>query len=164
MGDTLLASCAERCGCGITVAVPEEAYVWWVRRFIRFCGRPPSARAGERDVTRSCPILRWIEASVHPRRTRRCPRCVYSTVRCWGWRWAGFQRWAAKRPERMPVVLTRDEVRGVLARLRGTERLIAGLSYGSGLRLFEALRATGQDIDFERGEVPIRGGRVPRTG
>src|SRR5690242_13784045 len=51
---------------------------------------------------------------------------------------AGLVR--AKRSERLPVVLTRDEVRAVLAELRGTPALVAGLLYGSGLRLLEALQ------------------------
>jgi integrase len=65
----------------------------------------------------------------------------------------------AKRPQRVPVVLTRTELRHVLAQLEGTVWLLAGLSYGGGLRLMECLRLRVKDIDFDRGELTIRDGK-----
>jgi integron integrase len=60
---------------------------------------------------------------------------------------------------RLPVVLTRDEVRILLQRLDGAERLVAMLLYGSGLRLLEALRLRIKDIDFRQDQVTVRGGK-----
>src|SRR5438128_5531979 len=54
----------------------------------------------------------------------------------------------AVRPERLPVVLSRDEVRAVLLALRGAWRLMAGLLYGAGLRLMECARLRVKDLDF----------------
>src|SRR5262249_31955479 len=65
----------------------------------------------------------------------------------------------ANRPKRLPVVLTRNEVRRVLSRLDGTYRLMGQLMYGSGLRLLEWLRLRVQDIDFGRGEIVVREGK-----
>ncbi len=65
----------------------------------------------------------------------------------------------AKRPERLPVVLTRDEVRRVLSCLVGTVRLVTDLLYGSGLRLTEALELRVKDIDFDRNEIRVRDGK-----
>jgi integron integrase len=65
----------------------------------------------------------------------------------------------AKRPERLPVVLTREEVRRVLAKLAGTDALVANLLYGAGLRMLEALNLRVKDIDFERGEIRFRDGK-----
>ncbi len=62
----------------------------------------------------------------------------------------------AKRPKRLPVVLTREEVRAVLAEMRGTQLLIASLLYGSGLRLLEALRLRVKDVDIASGVLTIR--------
>jgi integron integrase len=65
----------------------------------------------------------------------------------------------ANRPKRLPVVLTRDEVRAVLAELSGTYRLIGLLMYGSGVRLLECLRLRVKDLDFDRGEITVRQGK-----
>lgn len=61
----------------------------------------------------------------------------------------GIER--AKRPARVPVVFTRQEVERLLARLSGPYSLIASLLYGSGLRLMEALRLRVKDLDFNYG-------------
>src|SRR2546427_12070955 len=65
----------------------------------------------------------------------------------------------AKRPQRLPVVLTRDEVRAVLRRLEGTPRLMACLLYGAGLRLLECCRLRVQDVDFGANQIVVRGGK-----
>jgi integron integrase len=65
----------------------------------------------------------------------------------------------AKKPRRLPVVLTEDEVRDVLANLDGVHWLVAALLYGAGLRLMEALRLRVQDVDFKRREVLVRNGK-----
>jgi integron integrase len=69
----------------------------------------------------------------------------------------GIQR--AKRPARIPVVFTRAEAAALLSRLSGTYRLIAGLLYGSGLRLMEALRLRVKDLDFGYMEILVRDGK-----
>ena len=70
----------------------------------------------------------------------------------------------AKRPGRLPVVLTRDEVRRVFNRMngRGASALVVGLLYGTGVRLLEALRLRVKDIDFARNEIIVRGGKGDR--
>ena len=65
----------------------------------------------------------------------------------------------AKRPTRLPVVLTRDEVRKIFAQLHGTHRLMAGLLYGSGLRLMECVRLRVKDVDFGYAQVLVRDGK-----
>ena len=65
----------------------------------------------------------------------------------------------ARRPKRLPVVLTRDEVRRVIAQLEGTYRLIALLLYGSGLRLLESLRLRVKDLDLTLNEIIVREGK-----
>jgi integron integrase len=62
----------------------------------------------------------------------------------------------ARAPVRLPVVLTPEEVRRVLERMRGTTRLAALLLYGSGMRLLECLTLRVKDIDLARGEIRIR--------
>ena len=77
----------------------------------------------------------------------------------------------AKRPERLPVVFTSDEVKQLLAHLSGTHLLMASLLYGSGLRLMECLRLRVKDMDFTMRQITIRDGKgqkdrvsmLPRT-
>ena len=65
----------------------------------------------------------------------------------------------ARRPKRLPVVLTVDEVSRVLTHLAGDKWLVAMLLYGGGLRLLEALRLRVKDLDFERAEITVREGK-----
>ena len=62
----------------------------------------------------------------------------------------------AKKPARLPVVLNRDEVHKIFAHLHGTARLMAGLLYGSGLRLMECVRLRVKDIDFAYARITVR--------
>ncbi len=65
----------------------------------------------------------------------------------------------AKRPRRLPVVLTRLEVRSTLQAMRGVPQLVCWLLYGAGLRLLECLSLRVRDVDFERNELTIRNGK-----
>src|SRR5262249_33683164 len=65
----------------------------------------------------------------------------------------------AKRPKRLPVVLTREEVKAVIDRMEGSPRLVATLLYGSGLRLNECLQLRFKDFDFARNQILVRDGK-----
>jgi integron integrase len=65
----------------------------------------------------------------------------------------------AKKPQRLPVVMTRDEVRQVLAHMQGTHHLMASLMYGTGMRLMECVRLRVKDVDFARREILVREGK-----
>ncbi|PSB05853.1 integron integrase [filamentous cyanobacterium CCP1] len=65
----------------------------------------------------------------------------------------------AKRPERVPVVLTRSEVKQILTHLDGVEHLVVSLLYGSGMHLMEGLRLRVKDIDFEYQQITVRDGK-----
>jgi integron integrase len=65
----------------------------------------------------------------------------------------------AKRPRRLPVVLTRAEVKSVLLRLHGTSRLVSTLLYGTGMRLMECLRLRVKDVEFSRNLIVVREGK-----
>lgn len=65
----------------------------------------------------------------------------------------------AKRPERLPVVFTRAEVRQILANLDGVQHLIVSLLYGTGMRLMEGLRLRVKDVDFEYRQITVRDGK-----
>jgi integron integrase len=65
----------------------------------------------------------------------------------------------ARKPKRLPVVMTRDEVKSVLSQLTNDKWLMAALMYGAGLRLMECLRLRVQDLDFSRNEIIVRDGK-----
>src|SRR5438034_5543400 len=140
----------------------EDAYVAWVRRFVRFAGLRHPSELGEAEVERFLSSL--AEAGVSATTQNQAAsalRFLYEEVlgRPFA-RPAGIVH--AKEPGRVPVVLTREEVRAVLSRMRGTARLVALLLYGSGLRVLEALTLHVKDIDFGRGEIVVRQGKGAR--
>ena len=65
----------------------------------------------------------------------------------------------ARKPRRLPLVLTREETRALLAQLSGVYWLVGTLLYGGGLRLMECLRLRVQDLDFDRGQIMVRNGK-----
>lgn len=65
----------------------------------------------------------------------------------------------AKRPQRLPEVLTRDEVETLLSKMDGVTGLMAGLMYGGGLRLMECVRLRVKDVDFARNQIMVRDGK-----
>jgi integron integrase len=67
-----------------------------------------------------------------------------------------------KKAQRLPVVLSRDEVQRLLDELEGTHRLMARLLYGTGMRLMECLRMRVKDLDVHRGEIVVRQGKGGR--
>src|SRR6266550_3376985 len=137
----------------------EEAYVAWVRRFVRFSGLRHPSELGEAEVERFLSSLAEMGVSATTQnQAASALRFLYQEVlgRPFA-RPAGVVH--AKEPGRVPVVLTREEVRAVLGRMRGTARLVALLLYGSGLRLLAALGLRGKDA---RDRVTMLPGRVRR--
>jgi integron integrase len=142
----------------------EEAYVAWIRRYIFFfhAKRHP-AEMGAPEVTRflsSLAVDRRVAASTQ-NQALSALLFLYRDVLGVDLPWLdGLVR--AKRPHRLPIVLTRDEVRAVLERLDGTPRLMAYLLYGAGLRLLECCRLRVQDVDFGASQVIVRSGKGDR--
>ena len=135
----------------------EKAYVSWIRRFILFHGRRHPDQMGEAEVTTFLTHLATqhrVAASTQ-NQALAALLFLYAQVlkRDLGWPNSPPH---ARRPTRVPVVLTRSEVASVLARMHGPSRLVATLLYGAGLRLLEGLQLRLKDIDFERQEVLVR--------
>jgi len=141
----------------------EEAYVAWIRRFVRFCGLRHPGVLGEPEVSAflsSLAVERGVSAATQ-NQALAALLFLYGTVlgARVGWL-GGLVR--AKKPARLPIVLTRDEVKLIIARLDGVSALVARLLYGAGLRLLEALQLRVKDVDFERREIRVRGGKGDR--
>jgi integron integrase len=134
----------------------EEAYAGWIRRFVRFHGLRHPAEMGAAEIEQFLGELAERRELAGSSQTQALSALLflYRVVLRREIRVADIPR--AKRIQRVPVVLTREEVRRLLARLTGTPRLVALLLYGSGLRLLEAMELRVKDLDLETGEVRVR--------
>lgn len=137
-----------------------EAYVHWIRRFIVWSGKRHPKEMGAAEVNRFLGHLALEEGVAASTQNQALNALVFLYREVVGNELGEigvFER--AKRPERIPVVLSREEVRAVLERMAGTQQLIGRLLYGTGLRLLEGLRLRVKDLDFARGQVIVRGGK-----
>jgi integron integrase len=138
----------------------EEAYVFWIRRFLAFHGMRHPNQMGSAEVASFLSYLairRRVSASTQ---NQAFSAILFLYRNVLERELAGLETVPrAKRPERVPVVLTRDEIGQILMRLHGSLRLMAALMYGSGLRLLECARLRVKDIDFERHELTVRDGK-----
>ncbi len=138
----------------------EDAYVAWIRRYILFHGKRHPSEMGAPEVTRfltSLAVNGRVAASTQ-NQALSALLFLYKEVLELDLPWLdGIVR--ARRPERLPVVLTRDEVRAVLQPLDGVPRLMACLLYGAGLRLLECCRLRVQDVDFASNQILVRAGK-----
>jgi integron integrase len=138
----------------------EEAYVGWIRRFVVFHGKRHPDEMGEDEINAFLSSLATdgrVAASTQNQALSALLFLYRHVLEKPFPEMAALIR--ARRPARLPVVLTRDEVRRVLARLGGEPRLVATLLYGSGLRLMEALRLRVKDVDLSRNEILVRDGK-----
>ena len=138
----------------------EEAYVAWARRYVLFHGKRHPDEMGEAEINAfltDLAVTRKVAASTQNQALSallflyrdvlgRSLDSLGDVVR-------------ARRPARLPVVLSPTEVKAVLSRLDGTPRLVATLLYGSGLRLMEALRLRVKDLDFALNQILVRDGK-----
>lgn len=155
----------------------EQAYVDWVRRFVLFC-RQPAAGVGK--GSKSTPGGQWrhpkdcgpaeikaflshlasdrFVAQSTQRQALNALAFLYREVL--GMELGelnGFKR--VERPPRMPTVLSREECRRLFDAMEPRCRLIAQMLYGSGLRLMECLRLRIKDVDLDRGQLIVHGGK-----
>jgi integron integrase len=138
----------------------EKSYVGWIRRYILFHGKRHPAEMGGPEVTcflSSLAVQGRVAASTQ-NQALSALLFLYRHVLHQDLPWLD-EVVRAKRPNRLPIVLTRDEVRAVISELSGTPRLMATLLYGSGLRLLECCRLRIQDIDFAMNQITVRDGK-----
>jgi integron integrase len=145
----------------------EDAYLHWTRRFIFFHGKRHPREMGGPEVEAFLSHLA-TEGRVAPSTQNQALAALlflYREVLAKELPWMDAMV-RAKRPAHVPVVLTGNQVRALLAQLDGTRWLAASLLYATGMRLLEGLRLRVKDVDFERREITVRdgkGGRDRRT-
>lgn len=138
----------------------EEAYTHWIRRYVEFHEHRHPRQLSEADVNRfltHLAVKEHVAASTQNQALSAILFLYEHVLKQPLDRVEGVVR--ARRPKRLPVVLTADEVSQIMAQLSGDKWLIAMLLYGGGLRLLEALHLRIKDLDLERHEVTVRGGK-----
>jgi integron integrase len=135
----------------------ERSYCDWIKRFIRFHQLRHPKEMGAAEITQFLTHLARIGnvSAATQNQALSALLFLYQQVLKREVGWVGEVE-RAKRPERLPVVLTRDEVRKIFSHLHGTPRLMAGLLYGSGLRLMECVRLRVKDVDFAYARIIVR--------
>jgi integron integrase len=138
----------------------ETQYVQWVRRFILFHGKrhPRDLGAAEMEAFLTHLAVDGNVAAATQNQALSALLFLYREVLQIDVPWLD-KVVRAKRPQRLPVVLTRQEVRTVLEKMTGVYGLMAALLYGTGMRLMECVRLRVKDLDFERGEILVRDGK-----
>jgi integron integrase len=141
----------------------ERAYLHWMRRFVAFHGNRHPRELGQQDLEAFLSALA-TKGNVGPSTQNQALAALlflYREALELELPWLdGLVR--AKKPRRLPVVLTREEAAAVLDALSGTPRLMALLLYGAGLRLLECCRLRVKDVDFGAHELVVRQGKGDR--
>lgn len=138
----------------------EDAYLQWIKRYILHHGKRHPREMGVVEVEAfltHLAVARNVSASTQ-NQAKSALLFLYKEVLEMELPWLDNVT-QAKAPKRMPVVLNKQEVQGLLNRLDGTMWLIASLLYGSGLRVMEALRLRVKDVDFVKREILVREGK-----
>ncbi len=139
----------------------EQAYVGWVRRFVLANGKRHPREMGAEEVEAFLSDLA-ITGNVAPATQNQALSALlflYKQVLGIELPWME-QVVRAKRPRRLPVVLSTEEVARLLAAIPdGTTAVMAQLLYGTGMRLLECLRLRIKDVDFARNEICVRSGK-----
>ena len=139
----------------------EEAYLNWIRRYILFHHKKHPGEMGAGEVKAFLTHLAVERKVAAATQNQAFAALLFLYREVLQQPLDGLESVVrAKRPQRLPDVLTRDEVARLLTFLRdGEEWLVANLLYGAGLRLMEALRLRVKDLDFERRQIIVRDGK-----
>ena len=138
----------------------EQTYCHWVRRFIFFQNVRHPAQMAEPEINAFLTHLA-VKQKVSASTQNQALSALLFLYRHVIGREVGDlgEVIRARKPKRLPVVMTQEEVKAVLGQLTGDKWLMAGLMYGAGLRLMECLRLRVQDIDFRANQITVRDGK-----
>jgi integron integrase len=138
----------------------EEAYVGWLVRFIRFHGLKHPSVLGGPDVERFLSYLATERNVAASTQNQAFAAILFLYKHILDRALPPLNAVRAKRPQRLPVVLSRNEVRRVLAELpRAPTALMVELLYGTGMRVLECCRLRVKDLDFDRNQITVREGK-----
>ena len=138
----------------------EESYTQWIRRYIFFHNKRHPQEMGEKEITEfltHLAVKKNVSASTQ-NQALSALLFLYKKVLNIELDWLDDVV-RAKRPQRLPVVLSKADVIRLLNSITGEHKLLAYLIYGTGMRLMEAARVRVQNIDFDRRNIIVRSGK-----
>jgi integron integrase len=138
----------------------EETYIHWIKRFIFFHNKRHPAEMAEAEIARFLSNLATESRVSGSTQNQALNALLFLYHQVLG-KEIGYVNGVvrAKKAPRLPVVLTRGEIQALLGFLNGSEKIMATLLYGAGLRLMECCRLRVKDIDFSQNEIVVRGGK-----
>jgi len=138
----------------------EESYVHWIKRFIFFHNRRHPVQMSEKEISQFLSSLA-SELHVSAATQNQALNAILFLYRDVLRKEIGYVDGVirAKRPHRLPVVLTRQEVKSILGALDHSDWLMVMLLYGAGLRLIECMQLRVKDIDFTNNQIVVRAGK-----
>ena len=138
----------------------EQAYVDWIRRFILFHKKRHPKDMGEKEISEFISHLATKKKVASSTQNQALNAIVFLYKRVLNVELGDFGHMErAKKPEKLPTVMSRDEAGRILASMAGIHQLMAKLLYGCGLRLMECVRLRVQDIDFDQNHLIVRDGK-----
>ena len=137
----------------------EEAYVNWIERYIFFHGVRHPAEMGAAEVEAFLTHLAVKENVAASTQNQALSALLFLYREVLHQELGPVDALRAKRPKRLPTVLTKEEALRLIGCLSGTHQLMAKLIYGSGIRLMECLRLRVKDLEFERRAIIVRDGK-----
>ncbi|MCH8954708.1 integron integrase [candidate division KSB1 bacterium] len=138
----------------------EKTYINWIRKYILFHKKRHPKEMGEREINQFLTYLAVNQKVAASTQNQALSALLFLYKRILrkeiGWI-GNIQR--ARKPKKIPVVFTREEVKKVMLHLHGKCWLMGALMYGSGLRLMECLRLRVKDLDFACRQITVRSGK-----
>ena len=138
----------------------EDTYIQWIRRYILFHNKRHPKEMGVPDIEAFLSHLAVEGKVAASTQNQALSAILFLYQQVLNQELDGrINALRAKRPERLPTVLTPDEVKAVLSQLSGVHQIIVQILYGSGLRQAECLELRIKDLDFQQSQIIVRSGK-----
>lgn len=137
----------------------EKSYIFWMKQFYYYFNERNPAEMGTKEISKFLTYLANVRKVSSSTQNQALNALIFLYKDVLNYEISSFEFTRAKLSQRVPVVLSKNEVHQILDNLSGIHWLVANLLYGSGLRLLEALRLRVKDMDFEYQQIIVRRGK-----
>lgn len=138
----------------------EDTYIGWIKRFIFFHGKRHPKDMGEKEIEEFLTDLAVSKNVAASTQNQAFNALLFLYREVLGMNFGTLENVSrAKKPRKLPVVFTREEIRAILDQLESDKWLMGQLLYGSGLRVMECVRLRVKDVDFSYKQITVRDGK-----